>query len=117
MIELNKVYADGNYFITPVAVRGNRVVYWLCALEKAIGEEEYNGSMSIEAFEKTHTLYVKPMTFQRIKDEGIKNLVDASGETREVVGFSSNGKLVAFNENRGASSWHEEEIKDWMVAE
>lgn len=117
MIELNKVYTDGDYFRTPVSIRGNLVSYWVTEREPIVGKEEQIGCMELEIFEKTHNLYVKTMTFQRIKNEGIKNLMDASGEIREVIGFSSNNKLVVFREDCGASSWFEEGIKDWKVVE
>lgn len=117
MIELNNVYTDSTTFRTPVSIRGNLVSYWFTEREPIVGKEELIGCMELETFEKTHKLYVKPMTFKRIKEDGIKKLVDYSGETREVIGFSSSNKLVVFSEKWGASSRHEEEIKYWKVAE
>ena len=118
MIELNKVYTDGDYFRTPVAVRGDRVVYWLCAFERTIGKEDNTGNMSIEVFEKTHKLYDKPMTFQRIKDEGIKKLISNDGNARFVVGFESSGCLVTESLTFGLiTAWRESEIYHWKVAE
>ena len=117
MIELNKVYTEGNVFRTPIAVMNNTVAYWFTSNQDELGKEVVAGYMTLDAFEKIHTQYSKPMTFQIIKDEGIKKLVDPSGRTKEVIGFSSNNKLVVFSENLGASSWREEEIKDWEVVE
>ena len=117
MIELNKVYIEGNVFRTPIAVINNTVAYWTTSNPEELGKEFIAGYMTLDAFEKKHTQYSKPMTFQRIKEEGIKKLVDSSGGTRKVVGFSSNNKLVVFSENLGASSWLEEEIKYWKVVE
>ena len=117
MIELNKVYTDGNVFRTPIDVMNNTVAYWFTSNEKELGKEVVAGYMTLDAFEKAHTQYSNPMTFQRIKDEGIKKLASTNDIIREVIGFSSNNELVVFNEDCGASSWFEVQITDWTVAE
>ena len=117
MIELNKVYTDGNVFRTPIAVINNTVAYWATNNQEELGQEFIAGYMTLDAFEKKHTQYSKSLTFERIKKEGIKVLVSSTGTKREIIGFSSNGKLITFHKMHGAASWYEEEVKDWRVVE
>lgn len=114
-IEIGKVYVsnDGGFYKTPIAVKGEVVVYWWTSIVDCIGEETNASHKSVQAFLENNKLYKKPMTFQRIKDEGIKTLVDNIGQVREVIGFASDGSLVTYMANWGAAHWYGSEVKDW----
>ena len=116
-IELNKVYTSGSVFRTPVAVRGDTVFYIFTPFESLIGKEKACALVKIDEFIEDNKLYVKQMTFKRIKDENIKKLVDPNNVNKEVIGFSSNNKLITYTYGVGPSSWYKEQIKDWKVAE
>ena len=114
-IEIGKVYVsnDGGFYKTPIAVKNDSVAYWWTSDVDRIGGETSVCYSFVSSFLENNKIYKKPMTFQRIKDEGIKTLVDNIGQVREVIGFASDGALVTYMTNWGAAYWYESEIKEW----
>ena len=100
-IELNKVYADGRIFRLPVSIMNGAVLYWWTVACDEIEKAANSSQAPVECFLENNKLYKKPMTFQRIKDEGIKKLEDEIGQQKEVMGFASDGSLVTYMTNWG----------------
>ena len=116
-IMIGQVYEDSDgFYRTPISIKNDKVAYWLACSKEKIGVEESSGASSASDFLQHNKPYTPPMTFQRIKDEGIKVLISGEALKREVIGFSSNGRLIVYGNSIGASSWLEDQIKNWKVA-
>lgn len=117
-VVIGQVYKDSDgFYRTPIIIKNGKVVYWIACNKEEIGAEESSGYRSVSNFLQHNKPYTPPVTFQRIKDECIKVLLSEQGEAREVIGFSSNGKLITFNEKYDlVGSWLESAIKNWKVA-
>ena len=103
-----------------VLVEGTTEKYPL-KIEKDCSTFDHNGF-----YDDTHELPVltlvkskkEPMTFERIKKEGIKKLKN-NCSVRHVIGFDpEKGNLVTtLMPGGGSGTWSEGEIKDWEAVE
>lgn len=108
-------YGSDKFFRKPFCIHGERVHYEISRNPLSLSPSA-TGYIGIDEFLRLCEIYNDDMTFKRINDEGIKELISNDGNIEEIVGFTSSGMLVTYcNENSIVMSWEEDQIKNWKV--